>query len=260
MNKFTFIKCDLAQHLDIHSLPSDLDAIIHLANAQLSFPEQANEFFNVNIGGTQKLLEYGQYIGIKRFIYASSGSIYGFGSKPFSENDPPNLLNFYAVSKYCSELLVKSYSNYFNTCILRIFFPYGPGQNNRRIPMIAERVIQGHAVSLINNGQPKINPIYIDDLIRIIEASLMLNENVTINVAGDEVIDMKELAEMFGKLINSQPIFQNTIETDMSNLIGNNELMHKSFPFDKLTSLQEGLNHVLAEKMLQVGKDTIYEN
>ena len=46
----------------------------------------------------------------------------------------------------------------------------------------------------------------------------------------------------------------------MSNLIGNNELMHKLFPFDKLTSLQEGLNHVLTEKMLQFGKDTIYKN
>ena len=247
----TLIEGNLSQ-LDIHSLPSDLDVIIHLAHAQASFPEQVSELFHANIGGTQKLLEYGRCVGIKRFIYVSSGSIYGFGSKPFSESDPPHLLNFYAVSKYCSELLMGAYSSYFYT--------YGLHQNKRRISMVAERVIRGEPVSLVNNGQPRINPIYIDDFIRVIEATLLLNESVTVNVAGDEVIDMKELAEMIGRFVDRQPIFQNTFDTDMSDLIGNNELMHKLFPLGKLTSLQKGLKYMLAKKMSQLGRDVIDEN
>lgn len=240
MGKFILIKGDLSQPLDIHSLPSKLDVIIHLAQARVPFPEQANEFFRGSIGSTQELLEYGRCVGIKRFIYASSGGIYGFGPRPFSENDPPRLLNFYAVSKYCSELLIRAYSSYFCTCILRLFFPYGPSQVSRRIPMIAERVIQGHSVSLINNGEPRINPIYIDDLVQVIELALELNKSVAVNVAGDEVIDMKELAELVGKLTGRQPAFENIIDPSMSDLVGNNELMHRLFPLESLTSIQKG--------------------
>lgn len=253
LEKCVLINGDLSQPLDIRSLPPKLDAIIHLACARDPFPEEATRFFRASTGSTQELLEYGRRAGITHFIYASSGSVYGFGPSPFRESDPPNLLDFYAVNKYCSELLVNAYKDYFYTCILRLFFPYGPSLVNRRIPMIAERVIQGRPVSLVNNGQPRINPIYIDDLVKIIEASLWLNRSVTVNVAGDEVINMKELAELIGELVGQCPVFENSVDPSISDLIGNNELMHKLFPLEKLTSLREGLKRMLVETLPKQG-------
>ena len=241
------IERDFSHPLDTQSLPHKLDAIIHLAQARVPFPEQANEFFYVTTGSTQGLLEYGRRIEIKHFIYASSGSIYGFGPKPFREDDPPCLLNFYAVNKYISELLVQAYASYFRTSILRIFFPYGPEQVNRRIPMIAERVIRGQSVKLVNGGQPRINPIFIDDLVRVIEAALQIKEHVIVNVAGDEVVSMKELAELVSELIGEQPIFENTVDPAVSDMIGDNGRMHRLFPQLKLLQLKEGLRQMLRQ-------------
>jgi nucleoside-diphosphate-sugar epimerase len=236
---------DLLQPLDYSSLPERLDSIIHLASVNAPFPDKANESFQVITTSTQQLLDYGRRVGIQRFIYASSGSVYGFGPRPWKEEDPLQLPNFYAVNKYCSELLVKAYSEFFFTCVLRIFFPYGPGQEKRRIPMIIERVKEGKPVVLVNEGQPTINPIYIDDLVRLIIKALSLDQHVVVNVAGDQTIDMKGLAYLVGSFLGKTPIFENTVDPKVSDMIADTHRMHQLLNVGSLTSLEEGLRRTL---------------
>lgn len=248
--EWTCLGCSVIEHnfqqvLDPRSLPNKVDVIVHLASVNVPFPDQAFQSFSVIVDSTQRLLEYGRQVGIKGFIFVSSGSVYGFGSKPWREEDPVQLPSFYATNKYCAELLVKSYKQFFSTCILRLFFPYGPGQVNRRIPMIIERVKDGKPVQIVNSGKPRINPIYIDDVVQILEKALTLGEHIVVNVAGDQTIDMKELAILAGKLLGRKPIFEEVTDNQTLDLIGDNQLMHEVFRPNALVSLEEGLKRTI---------------
>ena len=63
---------------------------MHLAQSPRyrDFPEGALDVFEVNVGSTQRLLDWACRQGVKRFIYASSGGVYGHGEAPFEEDVP----------------------------------------------------------------------------------------------------------------------------------------------------------------------------
>lgn len=239
------IQGDLKGPLNPSALPEKMDAIVHLASVNAAFPDQANESFAVVVASTQHLLDYGRRAGIRNFIYASSGSIYGFGTQPWREEEPLQIPNFYAVNKYCAELLVNSYAQCFSTCVLRLFFPYGPGQAGRRIPMVIERIKEGKPVTVVNDGKPKINPLYIGDVVRVIEGALNLEGRTVVNVAGDQVVDMKQLAFLIGEIVGRKPLFENTTDSTTLDLIGDNQRMHQLFNLGSLVSLEEGLKRMI---------------
>jgi len=252
------VVADLAEPLvpSKRGLPEDVEAIVHLAQARVPFPDKAREFFAASTASTLDLLEYGRLVGIKVFIYASSGSVYGFGPRPFAEDGPVKPKGFYAVNKMCAELLVGSYECFFSTHVLRLFFPYGPGQRRRRVAMIAERVVRGEPVDVVNGGQPRINPIYVDDLVRIIEHALTVPGSHTVNVAGDEIVSMVELAELVGQVAGRPPSFRYGTDPRVSDLVADNRLMHALYGLSSgdLTPLREGLSRVVADLRL-AGKD-----
>jgi UDP-glucose 4-epimerase len=241
------IQTDLQYPLNLNVLPDQVDAVVHLASVNPASPDQANESFKVTVASTQYLLDYGRKAGIRHFVYASSGSVYGFGERPWKEEDPAQAMNFYAVHKRCAELLVNSYAQFFSTCVLRLFFPYGPGQSSRRrIPMIIERIREGKSVTIFNDGKPKINPIYISDVVRIIEKALNLQGNFVVNVAGDQVVDMKQLALLIGNIIGRKPSFENIKDNATLDLIADNQRMHQLFKLGSLVSLEEGLKRMIS--------------
>ena len=149
-----WIQCDLAEHLVTSNFPEKLDVIIHLAQSLRfrEFPQGAADVFRVNIQSTFELLEYGQRIGIKQFIFASTGGIYGFGERASKEDNNINfsgLHNMYISSKYTSELLVNNYSRFFSPVILRFFFVYGLGQReDMLIPKLISNVKRGNPIIL----------------------------------------------------------------------------------------------------------------
>ena len=109
-------------------LPDNIDIIIHAAQSRYyKNPGHENyitDMYNVNIKSTLELLEYAKQINVKKFIYFSSGSVYNqYDDSIHHEYERIcNLDNYYKVSKYTSETLVRQYSNLFDTIILRPFF------------------------------------------------------------------------------------------------------------------------------------------
>ena len=86
---------------DKQRLPGHVDAVLHLAQANVPFPEQAAELLAVNVTSTQRLLDYARAAGAAVFLLASSGSVYGSGGdagaapplasavRPWREDDAP---------------------------------------------------------------------------------------------------------------------------------------------------------------------------
>lgn len=206
-------------------LPESLDVIIHLAQSEKfrEFPATASEVYNVNTNSTLKLLDYARKTGVKKFIYASSGGVYGTGDKPFDENSPiapVNELGFYLSTKLMSEVLVKNYQGFFHTDILRFFFVYGPRQRkDMLIPRLIESVKNGTPIKLQGEEGIKINPVYVDDAIEAIENIMQLTGNNILNIGGKEVLSLKEICNTIGKHFGKVPVFENDLNSKPKNII-----------------------------------------
>jgi len=240
------IEADLRRSTFRRRLPAQADSIIHLAQAYLPFPERAAEIFQVNAGSTQRLAEYARRAQVRRFILASSGSVYRPSRRPLRESAPTMPAFYHPATKLMSEMVLRFYQPYFSIAVLRLFAPYGPGQINRLIPRMIAAVQSGGLVALSRGGEPRINPIYIDDLVNVIRQSLDNAGSYTVNVAGARVVGMRQLAGMIGREVGRRPKFIHSDAEMAGDLIADTHFMHELFKMDSPVALEEGLARVMA--------------
>ena len=245
IDRFELIECDLGAPLLVDELPESLDVIVHLAFADVPFPDRANEACAVNLMGTQRLLDYGWRAGIQHFVYASSGAIYGFGAVPFREVDEPRPLNYYAMTKYCAELLIRPYQEFFHTTILRLFFPYGKGQQGRLLPRLVQSVRDQQEVTIYGEGKPRINPIHISDVLSVIDRVVRLSGHHVLNVGGKETFTIKEIADLIGKLLGQKPVYRFLTDASRQDIIGDISTMKSLLDFEPKVCLAEGLEDMI---------------
>ena len=241
------VEVDLGRPLAPGALPA-ADAVIHLAQANVLFPDGAAALFAVNVASTAALLEHARACRSRCFVHASSASVYGLGDAPFAEGDPARAEDFYSATKLAAERLVTAYSPFFGTTIMRLVAPYGPRQSGRLIPSLIGRVRDARPVTLNDGGRPRMNPIYVDDVVRVITGALASEANHVLNVAGDEVVGIDELARLIGEAVGTEPLFETSERHTHGDLVARNERMKTTFALDQLVPLREGLRRtVLAE-------------
>jgi nucleoside-diphosphate-sugar epimerase len=233
------LELDLEQPLSPRDMPR-VDAVVHLAQANVSFQDAARELYRVNTVATQELLEYARVTGAARFVYASSGSIFGLGEGTVSEDDPRRATDFYSVTKQSAELLVGAYRDHFATTIVRPFAPYGPTQTGRLIPNLIRRVREGLPVTLNEGGRPRMTPLYVDDVLRAFAAALELDGHHVVNVAGDEAVGIDELASFIGDVVGREPVFEHGPGAS-GDLIADNTRMKELLAPGPLVPLADGL-------------------
>lgn len=231
-NNIYHINLDLSSDFDIKKLPNEIDVIYHLAQSDRfrEFPDGAIDVFNVNILSTAKLLEYARRTGIKKFIYASSGGVYGKSEDPFHENspiNPPGDLGYYLGSKACSEILVQSYASELQVVIVRPFFVYGLEQNRTMlIPRLFDNVASGNLIQLSGENGIRINPIHVIDAVNALIAVSETSESRTYNLGGPEILSIREISELFGKYLGRGPTFDLSKDSPQD-LLGDISLMSK---------------------------------
>ncbi len=240
----TYVRADLGQPLEKDRLPREVDHIVHLA-AIMGKDAGNDELFRVNVAGTFGLLEYGRESGISSFIYASTGGVYGYGVSPRDERSGIAPVDFYGLSKYQSELLISHYARYFSTATMRLFYPYGPGQSRGIVPTLAGRIRDHEPVTVFNNDNPRINPVYVSDVVEAIAGSLTLRGNHTCNVAGDEVVSVRQLAELIGKRLGTEPSFRHVRDDAVGDMIGENGAMKKLLSIRPRVTIEQGLARCL---------------
>jgi nucleoside-diphosphate-sugar epimerase len=238
------VEADLESPLDEASLP-EVDAVAHFAQANVPFPDQAPSLYRVNTGSTLELLDFARRTGAERFLYASSASVYGFGEEPFAEDDPVSAHDFYATTKAHSEQLVGAYSSLLRTATFRLVAPYGPGQRGRMIPGVIARVRDGRPVTLNDGGRPRMNPIYVSDAVKAVVATLALDDSVVVNVAGDEVVGIREIAVLAGEALGAEPVFEDGGRAAAGDLIAGNARLHQLFGLEQLVSPAEGIRRMV---------------
>ncbi|MBN2211011.1 MAG: GDP-mannose 4,6-dehydratase [Sedimentisphaerales bacterium] len=210
-SQFTMVEADIRDADAVGTILQNqpIDMIVHLAAKAGVRPSIADpvSYQDVNIRGTQVMLEAARKHNIRKFIFASSSSVYGNNKKvPFAESDNVDFpISPYAATKKAGELLCYTYHHLYDidmTC-LRFFTVYGPRQrpdlaihkfvrlieNNQPIPVFGDRsmrrdftyiddIIQGvlaaiercRGYHIYNLGESR--PVRLDELITAIEKAL----------------------------------------------------------------------------------------
>ena len=114
-----------------HSINKIVHAAVYTVNRVELETRRSREVIDINIGGTANLLELARTLRVDRFIYVSSGAVYGaagIGDQTLNENTPPAPQNLYGITKYASELLTQRYGelHQVSTASVRLSTPYGP--------------------------------------------------------------------------------------------------------------------------------------
>ena len=148
------------------------DVVIHLAARAGVRPsiEQPRLYDHVNVSGTVNLLEICREVGVKKFIFGSSSSVYGATSKaPFSENHVEGRpISPYAASKLADELFCYTYAHLFGIRIicLRFFTVYGPRQRpDLAIHKFTARIEAGLPIPVFGDGSTGRDYTHVNDIV-----------------------------------------------------------------------------------------------
>ncbi|HWX74487.1 MAG TPA: NAD(P)-dependent oxidoreductase [Solirubrobacteraceae bacterium] len=199
---------DLAQPLG-ERLPASIDAVLHLAQSRRyrEFPDGAVDMYEVNAAATVRLLDYALRAGARTFTYASSGSVYARSREPLRETDVPSPPEFYATTKLAGERVVEQFRGELLAHALRPFFIYGPQQPMMMVRGLVTRVQEHQDVTLAGPDGIHVNPVFVDDAADAVIATLGLDESHTVNVAGPDVVSVREIADIAGRVLGETPSF-----------------------------------------------------
>ncbi|HRY98506.1 MAG TPA: GDP-mannose 4,6-dehydratase [Bacteroidales bacterium] len=213
-------RTDIRDAEALQGLDGPYQAIVHLAARAGVRPSLADPvtYQEVNVRGTQNLLEMARRCGIPRFIFASSSSVYGLNNAlPWHEEDAVlRPISPYASTKVSGELLGHVYSHLYGIrfLALRFFTVYGPGQRpDLAIHKFSRLMLQGLPVPFYGDGSSRRDYTYIDDIVQGICGALAYEGSryEVVNLGNDRTVSLSQmvaqLEEALGlkALIDPQP-------------------------------------------------------
>ena len=179
-----------------------IDTVIHLAARAGVRPSIGHPqlYYDTNVNGTLHLLEAARTVGIDRFIFASSSSVYGLSKTvPFSEDlHLTQTVSPYAATKIAGEFLCSTYSHLYRMRIvaLRFFTVYGARQRpDLAIHKFTRRIWNGQSIDQFGDGTTRRDYTYIEDIIQGVMASLGYDGPLfdIFNLGESETIQLKDL-------------------------------------------------------------------
>jgi nucleoside-diphosphate-sugar epimerase len=189
--KFAFVQGDLLR-LDLHALLRGVDYLFHLAGqpgVRASWGKEFSRYTENNITATQMLLEAAKGTALKKFVYASTSSVYGdTPDLPMREDGLTRPVSPYGVSKLAAEHLCYLYSKAFAvpTVALRFFTVYGPRQRPDMFFHILMRgLLRGEETPLYDDGEQTRDFTFVSDIVEgLIRASQYAEHGEVFNLGG----------------------------------------------------------------------------
>ncbi|MGW0229266.1 NAD-dependent epimerase/dehydratase family protein [Actinopolymorpha singaporensis] len=207
--KFTFVEADL-RHADLSSLVATTDVVLHQAGqpgVRTSWGEDFAAYVEHNIVATHRLLEWSRQAHIKRFVYASSSSVYGNAdSYPTTEASLPRPFSPYGTTKLAAEHLCGAYAENWGlpTVALRYFTVYGPRQRpDMAIHRFIQAAAEGRDIHLYGTGEQARDFTYVDDVVRanLLAAWKPIRPGTVLNIAGGSHVSVNMLLDKLGDIV-----------------------------------------------------------
>lgn len=210
-----------------------------------------------NIEGFINLLEMSKKYNVKKFIQASSSSVYGNNEKlPFSESDCVDFpISPYAATKKACELLGYSYFKNFgiNMLQLRFFTVYGPKQRpDLAIYKFAQRIMSKEKIELFGDGTTFRDYTYIDDIVDGIEKGMKyLKENKNVyeifNLGAGRAISLNEMVKVLEKVLGKKAKieYKNMQLGDVNRTLSNIEKSTNYLGYIPKIGFEEGIKNFI---------------
>jgi UDP-glucose 4-epimerase len=228
------------------ALEGAVDAVVHLAQSRnfRRFPEDATEMFRVNIAATASLLDWAINIGARQFAFISSGAVYQPFTGRLEEDAPLAPPGYLGASKLAAEVLTRPYADKMTLCVLRVFFPYGPGQSDRLIPDLVRRITAGEAVTLAGEDGLVFTPTYVDDVVGVIGAALIEGWAGTFNLASPHALSVRDAADRIGRLLQITPRYER-LPQSAPRIVPSLHRLACRYAISSFKSFDQGLGNVL---------------
>ncbi|HNY84303.1 MAG TPA: SDR family NAD(P)-dependent oxidoreductase [Anaerolineaceae bacterium] len=215
---FSFIKADIAdpaifEKISQRKLP--FDAIVNLAAmAGVRFSTvDPWSYLHTNVLGMLNMLEFARQHGVKKFIQASSSTVYGAqGKSPYAETSPTDHpMQPYAASKKSAEAYAYAYHYLYklDVSILRFFNVYGPaGRPDMAIFRFCQWIAEGRPVKVNGDGSQTRGLTFIDDITRgVMQAMRPVGYDI-FNLGGHEVISINDLIALLEKKLGRKALVE----------------------------------------------------
>ena len=254
---FTFKKINLENKKKLEAVIKEFkpNTVFHIAGQPgvlYSFKNPLSYKKN-NIVATENLSLICKKYKIKKFIFASSSSVYGDQKKfPIKENFKKNPKNYYAKTKLkCEEIIKKKFINSKTEyMIYRFFTVYGPlGRPDMFIHKFLNTIRKNKKILLHNNGMNYRDFTYVDDLIKILTLTMKkIPTDKILNICRSKPIKTTHLVNLINKIygINTNKIINTGfVKGEMLKTHGSNKLLKKNFKNLKFTNLDFGLKKTI---------------
>ncbi len=249
---FRFYEGDIRNKADLDAL-DDIDIIVHLAAKAGVRPSIKDPILyqEVNVGGTQNLLEFARRRKITQFVFASSSSVYGINEHvPWSEEDKLMPISPYASTKLSCEMLGHVYSHLYGIrfLALRFFTVYGPGQRpDLAIHKFFKSIINGEAIPVFGDGSTSRDYTYVEDTVKGIEAAISYESSnfEIINLGNHRTIALSDLITSIEDSCGKKAIIDRHPEQpgDVPQTYANIHKAQKLLRYHPSTDLKTGLDN-----------------
>lgn len=215
---FTFVEGDIENAALLREMiqtSAPFDAVINLAaragvRASIETPEV---YFTTNVLGSLHLLEAMREFGIRKYVLASTSSLYAGHPLPFSEDAPVNQpISPYAASKKAAEAMAYTWHHLYgiDVSVVRYFTVYGPAGRPDMSPLRFLRWIdEGTPITLYGDGSQTRDFTYIDDIARGTIAALKPVGYEIINLGGgNRPVSISEMIETFARALGKEALIE----------------------------------------------------
>ncbi|MCD2100065.1 NAD-dependent epimerase/dehydratase family protein [Rhodococcus rhodochrous] len=195
---------------DLDALLDGVDTVYHQAGqpgVRSSWGRDFTTYTKMNVDATQRLLEAAKKSStLKRFVYASSSSVYGDAeSYPTRETDRPMPVSPYGVTKLAAEHLCTLYAKNFGvpTVSLRYFTVYGPRQRpDMAFNKFIRAALQGSEIEIYGDGHQVRDFTYISDIVaaNVMAGNSSVDPGTVLNVSGGSNVSIRDVLRILGEI------------------------------------------------------------
>ena len=249
--------------LEMNEYP-EVDYVFHeaaQAGVRASWGKSFEIYTRNNIEATQKLLEFYKDREIKKFVYASSSSVYGDAELPMREDSLLKPVSPYGVTKLAGENLCYLYWRNYNvpTVSLRYFTVYGPRQRpDMAIHKFVKAILNGEEITVFGDGTQTRDFTFIDD---VVEANILAGnseiEGGVFNVGGGSRISVNKLIKLLEEIIGKEARIKyiEKQKGDVWDTLADTTKISNELNWEPEVKIEEGLKIFVEWYKKQIGKE-----
>lgn len=260
-DKVKFIKGDVNKKGDLESSGKDFDYIVHLAASSSApmFSEDMYWAYQNNICGHVRVMQFAKDIGVKKFLFASTSSIYGNNPVPLTEDQEVVPPNHYSVTKFAQEGASRVFSKAENMEIIafRFMSVYGINEDHKKtFANLASQftwdILKGVSPELYGDGKQKRDFTNVKDVVQGIELAMNTDKKYgfnIFNIGTNKAYDLIDLVKIINKVARTNvpaklvenPVREGYVRTQLADV----EKIEKELGYKTSVELEDGLAEII---------------